>query len=110
LSAEVEGISTFVSANFEFVPVKTKNSFGVIRVGAGFKSTSASQSVSVPFSLTYNFGINSKKDCDSAPQRVFKEKFLETGLGMSYVSSLGQSAVFYFAPILGKYSILNSLY
>ncbi len=101
LSAEVGGISPFVSANFEFVPVKTRNSFGVIRVGAGFKSTSTSQSVSVPFSLTYNFGMNSKKDCDAAPQRVFKERFLEMGLGMSYISSLGQRPIIYLAPILG---------
>lgn len=101
LSAEVGGISPFVSANFEFVPFKTKNSFGVIRAGAGFKSTSASQSVSVPFSLTYNFAMNRKKDCDAAPQRVFKERFLEMGLGMSYISSLGQRPIIYLAPILG---------
>lgn len=102
LSAEVGGISPFVSANFEFVPFKTNNSFAVIRAGAGFKSTSTSQSVSVPFSLTYNFAINGiKKDCEAAPQRVFKERFLETGLGISYVSSLGQSPIIYFAPILG---------
>ena len=101
LSAEVGGISPFVSANFEFVPFKTKNSFAIIRAGVGFKSTSVSQAVSVPFALTYNFAINGKKDCDAAPQRVFKERFLETGLGMSYISSLGQSPKIYFAPILG---------
>lgn len=102
LSAEVGGISPFISANFEFVPFKTNNSFPVIRAGAGFKSTSTSQSVSVPFSLTYNFAINrAKKDCDAAPQRVFRESFFETGLGMSYVSSLGQTPIIYFAPILG---------
>lgn len=101
ISAEVGGISPFVSANFEFVPFKTKTSFGAIRVGAGFKSTNASQSVSVPFSLTYNFGMNGQKDCDAAPQRVFRERFVETGLGASYVSSLGQRPVFYFSPILG---------
>lgn len=102
LSAEIGGISPFVSANFEFVPFKTKNSFGVIRVGAGFKSTSTSQSVSVPFSLTYNFFLNKvKKDCDAAPQKIFREKFLEMGLGMSYISSLGQRPIIYLAPILG---------
>lgn len=102
LLAEVGGISPFLSANFEFVPITTNNSFAVIRAGAGFKSTSTSQSVSVPFSLTYNFAINKvKKDCDVAPQRVFGERFLETGLGMTYISSLGQRPVFYFAPIFG---------
>lgn len=101
MSVEVGGISPFVSANFEFVPFKTKTSFGVIRVGAGFKSTNASQSVSVPFSFTYNFLMNRKKDCDAAPQRVFRENFLEAGLGMSYVSSLGKQPVLYFAPIVG---------
>lgn len=101
MSAEVGGISPFVSANFEFVPFKTKTSFGVIRVGAGFKSTNASQSVSVPFSLTYNFSTNRKKDCDAAPQRIFRERFLETGLGLSYISSLGKKPVLYFAPIVG---------
>ena len=102
LLVEVGGISPFVSANFEFVPFKTNHSFAVIRAGGGFKSTSTSQSVSVPFSLTYNFAINkAKKDCDAAPQRVFRERFLETGLGMSYISSFGQRPVIYFAPILG---------
>ncbi len=101
MSAEVGGISPFVSANFEFVPLKTKTSFGVVRVGAGFKSTSASQSVSVPFSLTYNFSMNRKKDCDAAPQKIFRERFVETGLGLSYISSLGKKPVLYFAPIVG---------
>lgn len=101
LSAEVGGISPFVSANFEFVPFKTKTSFGVIRVGAGFKSTSTTQSVSVPISLTYNFLMNRIKDCDAAPQRVFRERFLETGIGLSYISSLGKKPVLYFAPIVG---------
>ncbi|WP_188768630.1 hypothetical protein [Emticicia aquatilis] len=101
LSAEIGGISPFLSANFEFVPYKAKNSFGVIRAGVGFKSNSTSQAVSVPFSLTYNFLLNKKKDCDAAPQKVFKERFLETGLGLSYVSSLGQRPVLYLAPIVG---------
>ena len=57
--------------------------------------------VSVPFSVTYNLAINGKKDCDAAPQRVFKERFLEVGLGMSYISSLGKSPEIYFAPIIG---------
>lgn len=102
LSAEVGGISPFISANFEFVPFKSKHSFFVVRAGAGFKSTSAAKSVSVPFSLTHNFAINkTKKDCSAAPPKAFRELFLETGLGMTYVSSLGQRPLIYLAPILG---------
>lgn len=102
LSAEVAGISPFVSANFEFVPIKSATSFAVFRVGAGFKSTSSSQSVSIPLSLTYNFAINKSKNyCETAPQTLFKENFLETGVGMSYVSSLGQQPQYLFTPILG---------
>lgn len=102
LSAEAGGISPFISANFEFVPFKSNHSFVVVRAGAGFKATSSSKSVSVPLSLTHNFSINkAKKDCDAAPQKVFRELFLETGLGMTYISSLDQRPLIYLAPILG---------
>lgn len=100
VSAEAGGISPFVSANFEFVPYKTKTDFYVIRAGAGFISNT-SQGVSVPVSLTYNVWLKNKTNCDAAPQRYFKEWFGEMGFGTSYVSFLGQKPKFYFAPIVG---------
>lgn len=100
LTAEVGGMSPFVSANFEFVPFKTKTSFGVIRAGAGFISN-GSQGVSVPVALLYNFILKGKENCDAAPKRSFRETFLEVGVGSTYVSFLGQKAKYYFAPTVG---------
>ncbi len=100
VSVEAGGISPFVSANFEFVPFKTKTSFYVIRAGAGFISNT-SQGVSVPVSLTYNVWLKGKQNCDAAPKRFFKETFAEFGVGSSYVSFLGEQPKIYFAPIVG---------
>jgi hypothetical protein len=100
LSAEAGGISPFVSANFEFVPFKTKTSFYVIRAGAGFISN-GTQGVSVPVSLTYNIWLKGKQNCDAAPKRLFNETFAEFGIGSSYISFIGEKSKYYFAPIVG---------
>jgi hypothetical protein len=106
LSVEAGGISPFVSANFEFVPYKTKTDFYVIRAGAGFISNS-SQGVSVPFALTYNVWLKNKAHCDAAPQRFFRETFAEVGVGSAYISFLGEKGKFLFAPIVGIRKQLN---
>jgi hypothetical protein len=100
ISVEAGGISPFVSANFEFVPFKTKTSFYVIRAGAGFISNQT-QGASVPVSLTYNVWLKGKENCDAAPKRFFKETFAEFGVGSSYISFLGESPKIYIAPIVG---------
>lgn len=100
LSAEIGGISPFFSANFEFVPLKTKTTFLNIRAGAGFIST-GSQGISIPVALTYNSLIKQKTICDSRPKRNFKETFVETGFGASYISVLGEKSKMYYAPIIG---------
>lgn len=100
ITVEAGGISPFVSANFEFVPFKTKSSFYVIRAGAGFISN-GSQGVSVPIAFTYNFWLRGKPNCDAAPKRLFKETFAEIGVGSSYISYLGEKSKIYIAPIVG---------
>ncbi len=100
LSAEAGGVSPFVSANFEFVPYRTKTTFYVIRAGAGFISN-GSQGVSVPVAITYNVWLKNKKNCDAAPQQYLKETFAEVGFGASYISFLGQEPIYYVAPIIG---------
>jgi hypothetical protein len=100
LSAEIGGISPFFSANFEFVPLKTKTSFLNVRAGAGYIS-STSQGISVPVSLTYNRLIKQKTICDARPKSSFKETFVEIGLGASYITVLGEKPKIYYAPIIG---------